>query len=76
MNDLVGVNNLSDELFDLLVIHLPDLVEANLVAFLETFELLLELLELASELLVVLSELDVFLFELLALVLEAFLGLG
>lgn len=52
VDHLVRVDDLADELLDLLVVHLPDLVEPDLVALLEPLELLLKLLELPRELLV------------------------
>lgn len=75
MNYLVSVNDLTDELLDLLVIHLPDLVEPDLITLLEALELLLQLLKLARELLVVVSQLDVLLLELCALGVEPLFGL-
>jgi hypothetical protein len=70
----ISINNLPDELLYLLVVHLPNLVEANLIAFFKPLEFFLQLLKLARKFLVVLCQFDVFLFKFLALIFKAFLS--
>lgn len=53
MDNFVCIHDLANELLNLLVVHLPNLVEPDLVALLEALELLLQLFELAGKLLVV-----------------------